>query len=191
MEGEATAGSSFAHEPDSNPVTCLRGNGEHNVQMLMTTADGKLLNAIAGYASEKVLLEELALALDLDAKINGKKLRLQRRLVVAAHKKRLADVQQMEFEGVLGQLTEGRLVADRKYCRDHALMDSRCFRTGDMVGNAATFFGSSNGNAPKGRIGKIRDEIHGKFLDELLKRDRQRRKRAKMNKKPRTDLVEI
>ncbi len=178
LSGEESAGSSFAHSPNDAPVMCLRGNGEHNVQMLMTTAKGKLLNALAGYVSAEVLLEELKLARELNQSISGKKLFEQRKLIATKHQKRLDAVENMEFDGVLGQITRGRLTADRKYARDHALFDARSFNTVDMVGNAKTFFGSSTGGVPKGRIGDSMDDFFKKKKSKK-KKDAQKPKRKR------------
>ncbi len=177
LSGEESAGSSFAHSPKDAPVMCLRGNGEHNVQMLMTTPDGKLLNAVAGYASARVLLEELKLVRELDQSIDGKKLFEQRKVIATKHQKRLDDVENMEFDGVLGQITRTRLTADRKYARDHALIDARSFNTVDMVGHAKTFFGSSTGGVPKGRIGESKNDLSKKKSKK--KKDAQKPKRKR------------
>lgn len=188
LEGEESAGSSFAHEPNDSPVMCLRGNGEHNVQMLMTTPEGKLINAVAGYTSEKVLLEELTFALELLKKTENQKRWEVRKFVSDAHRKRLDDVKQMDFDGVVGQIAQGRLNADRKYCRDHALIDATSFDTVDMVGNSTTFFGSSTGKSPKGRIGK--GGMSGDLSD-IIEKAKKRRKTKNGQRKERKGTVKI
>jgi hypothetical protein len=62
-EGEPSAGESFAHAPKDPPGPCLRGNGEHNIQILTLTPDGELLHVLAGFVGPDELAAELEFAL--------------------------------------------------------------------------------------------------------------------------------
>ena len=90
-EGEANAGGSFAHDPSDPAGSCIRGNGEHNVQLLMATPDGKLLNVTSGFIDAKALIEELTFARSLVA--------LPKKKLVAEQKKFAKALEDREWNG--------------------------------------------------------------------------------------------
>jgi hypothetical protein len=61
--GDPSAGASFSHSPKDPPGPCLRGNGEHNVQILVLTPAGELFHVISGYIGPEDLQQELTFAL--------------------------------------------------------------------------------------------------------------------------------
>lgn len=155
LEGEASAGSSFAHAPKDAPGRCIRGNGEHNVQMLMLTPKGELLNVVAGYVDAEDLLVEAKLATSLWRKVKKAKEEGRAQIVRDAHqtflKGRTADAGSTD---PFARFIESRIRTDHRFVARHPLMDARRFRTEDLVGNAKTFFGSSTGKKPRGRVGE-------------------------------------
>ncbi len=183
LEGEKSAGASFAHEPDDPAGSCLRGVGEHNVQILFTTPKGELLHAVAGFVSAEDLLAEAALAADLSeklAKIESETAR--RRMVEYAQRKAAAADRKAEAEedDLFADLRRHRLVKDHEFCRLRALMDARDFRPTDMVGNAQTFFGSSGGQRPGERIGEMpRNGSRADDFDRMLREIEEQQRRDK------------
>lgn len=158
-EDDAVAGSSFAHEPTSSPGTCIRGNGEHNIQLLAATADGELLGVTAGFLSGDDLLAELQAMRDLDRRLArttaAERLTAaeRRAFVRDEHERTVGALQQRAFPGLLGDWEKRRALDDHRFSARAALRPVREFRPVDLVGNATTFFGSSTGTAPKGRLG--------------------------------------
>src|SRR5262245_3271751 len=67
--GDPTAGESFSHAPKDPPGQCLRGNGEHNVQILVMTPTGELFHALSGYIGPDELEQELSFSLDTYASL--------------------------------------------------------------------------------------------------------------------------
>lgn len=176
VEGDPVAGASFGHAPSDPPSTCIRGNGEHNIQVLVLTPDGELLNAVAGYLSPAELREELDLSLEVWRGL----LALERELpqadldearlevVQGAHRRFLADHEQREVEGIFADFITKRVAADHRYALDNALSDARDFRPEGMVGNSQTFFGGYTGGKPPREIGE-----RGERLRSLPKRQQQ------------------
>jgi len=162
VEGDPVAGESFAHAPSDPPATCIRGNGEHNIQVLVLTPDGELLNAVAGYLSPVELREELDLALEIwkglaalerePPQADPDQARVE--VVQAAHRRFASDYEQREVEGVFADFITKRVAADHEFCVDNALADARDFRPERMVGNSQTFFGGYTGDKPRGKIGE-------------------------------------
>lgn len=59
IETEATCGGSYGHEINDKPGLCRTGDGEHNTQLCIFSADGRLLHAMAGYQTPEFLAGEL------------------------------------------------------------------------------------------------------------------------------------
>ena len=151
LNGEEAAGASFAHGPDDPAGSCLRGNGEHNVQTLVLTPEGKLLHAFAGYVDPDDLLEELTFAGTLARRVQEQKSPEQ--VVRQAHEERVtalsATLSPDGFEG----FERMRRLSDHQFVARNPLLPAEEFTTKAMVGSATTFFGSSSGTTPKDRIG--------------------------------------
>lgn len=153
LEGDEAAGSSFAHPPSDPAPSCIRGNGEHNVQLLVVTPAGEIVHALAGFISPTELLEELEFALEVFEGLDTTDEDTIRETLVAPHMdfaERLAD---REWEGLLGDWEQRRAIADHRWVARHPLARASEFETEHLVGNATTFFGASSGQAPERRIG--------------------------------------
>ncbi len=142
-KGDSSAGGSFAHDPKDAAPQCSRGNGEHNVQMLMLTNDGRLLDIMAGYVGAKDLAKRLQFALKLFRDKNGVTKEGVAAAHRAAHKKHAAE----EFKGPLASFTKRRLLRDHRFVEKRPLLPVDSFRATDLVGNAKAFFGARNGTA--------------------------------------------
>jgi hypothetical protein len=165
VEGDPTAGASFAHQPSDPPGSCIRGNGEHNMQVLVLTPDGELLNALAGYLSPDELRQELDLALEIYEGLVALERELPQAdpdqarvdVVESAHRRFLQAYEQgdeREDEGVFADFIAKRVASDHRFSMENALADARDFDPVRMVGNAQTFFGGYQGGKPSGEIGK-------------------------------------
>ncbi|MCB9833720.1 MAG: hypothetical protein H6807_14750 [Planctomycetes bacterium] len=156
LSGQKSAGASFAHAPDDPAGTCVRGAGDHNVQILFTTPDGELLDAVAGYLGPDELAAELDFVdalLEKTADIQSPKAR--RKMVEFAHRKAAAGARQAKDDDIFADLRRHRLVKDHEYCIRRALSDAGDFEPTEMVGQSSTFFGSRQGSGPMGRIGEM------------------------------------
>lgn len=160
VEGEPSAGASFAHRPADAPGTCVRGNGEHNIQVLVLTAGGELLGVTAGFLSAGDLRAELEGMRELDEAL-ARATRVERltederrQFVRDAHERMLEELAERSFDGPLLDWARRRALADRRFAARNALLPARQFRTVDLVGNARTFFGSSSGGRPRDGIGE-------------------------------------
>lgn len=92
-EGDPTAGESIRHRPSESPGTCLRGNGQQNVQTLFLTPDGRIFHAVSGYIAPDDLLGELKFAQDLFAVLKVMPAEEQAEAVKLAHRERLEQLQ--------------------------------------------------------------------------------------------------
>ncbi|MBL8892018.1 MAG: hypothetical protein JNL67_18730 [Planctomycetaceae bacterium] len=93
-EGDPSAGESIRHRPSDNAGTCLRGNGQQNVQTLFLTPDGRIFHAVSGYIAPDDLLEELRFAQELFAVLQVTPQADQEEKLKTAHRDRLT---QLEF----------------------------------------------------------------------------------------------
>lgn len=157
-EGDPVAGASFAHDPSDAPPTCIRGNGEHNLQLLMLTPEGQILNATSGFLSPEELLEELELALTIAGSLTKTEGSQQKRVVVQAQQTFLEQLEQREFPGPLGDFERRRVLKDHNFVVEHPLLPAASYRAEMQVGNSKTFFGSSVGEPPEERIGEGPDD---------------------------------
>lgn len=175
-EGDKSAGASFAHAPGTPAGTCIRGNGEHNIQMLLLTPDGRLLGVLAGYIAPEDLVQELEFALSVQASLADEGRMAPEDRVVAAHREFLDALAAREKGGggdrdarPLADWERRRTRADHRFSMKHALMDAADFRPTALVGNATTFFGSSSGGKPEGTIGDAdAAERMRKRIEEML-----------------------
>lgn len=150
---DAAAGSSFAHPPGDPPPQCLRGNGEHNLQILVLTADLELLDAIAGFIEPDALLAELEFALRLAKDVAQAPQQRRADVVTTAHERFAEAIDPAQFTGLFGTFERSRVEQDHRFTASHPLLPATSFRIEDLVGSATTFFGSSSGTAPGGTLG--------------------------------------
>lgn len=164
---------SFSHTPREPAGPCLRGNGEHNIQLLTLTPQGEILHVLAGYVGPEELTVELKFASDTYRKLATIEDAEQRREFVAdQHRRFLETIDERKFEDssvlpanaeraiakfqeaaasfsrVAGQvpgMTFGRqrATADHRFAIEHPLLDVSKFRSEKLVGKATTFFGST------------------------------------------------
>lgn len=158
---DPVSGESFAHPPEDPPPSCIRGNGEHNVQILILTPDGKLLSALAGFVGADELVRELKRGLELADRVRGLDAERAAEAVRRSHDEFLAEFERQEdpdesdpFGGFFAKFERDRVVSDHRFSAENALLDAAEFTTARMVGNARTFFGSSTGRVPPERLGK-------------------------------------
>lgn len=151
--GDEVAGSSYAHSPKDPPPTCIRGNGEHNLQMLFLTPKGELLHGVAGFVEPRDLLDEIAFGAEV-ARLVAKQNTADRADVVRyRHEKALEALAKEPIKGAFARFEIDRQTDDHRFFIAHPLMSIANFRPEMMVGNAKTFFGSSQGTPPKKKIG--------------------------------------
>jgi hypothetical protein len=128
-----------------------RGLGEHNVQILILTPDGRLLSALAGYVGPAALLEELQMGQLLWDEVRAAPEADCGKLLEKAHtafarqlsERKGADGlvgKQEEFFGQLKAVGNRRGVADHEFSARHPLLPADKFTTGLMVGTAKTAF---------------------------------------------------
>ena len=79
---------------------------------------------------------------------------VRKKLVVSIHQDAPRRAGMVERTGPLSEWETRRAVADHKFSAKKALMPVAAFRIEEMVGNGKTFFGSSRGGKPEGRLGK-------------------------------------
>lgn len=151
--GDEVAGSSFAHSPKDPPPSCIRGNGEHNLQMLFLTPKGELLHGVAGFVEPTDLLDEIAFGAEV-ARLVAKQNTADRADVVRyRHEKALEALAKEPIKGAFARFEIDRRTDDHRFFIAHPLLPIANFRPEMMVGNAKTFFGSSQGTPPKKKIG--------------------------------------
>lgn len=156
LEGDPIAGESYAHPPGDPPPHCVRGNGEHNVQMLVLTPSGEIVSALSGYLSPQTLGEELDLAAALVRDLAGAEevdVELRERVVALRHEAFAKELAEREWPELFGEFEKARALSDHQFAQRHPLLHFERFRPEMLVGNARTFFGSSSGGTPSERIG--------------------------------------
>lgn len=152
-DGDAAAGESYAHGPRDAAPSCIRGNGEHNLQLLMLDGEGRMVNAVAGFIEPDDLLEELRFALDTMEALEKMPESQRSEALVERQKERAASLREREFEGFMGDWERRRAVADHRFVERNPYLTHDAFRIEAMVGSAKTFFGSSSGGIPEKRLG--------------------------------------
>ena len=80
---------SFKHGPKESAGFCMRGNGEHNLQIVILDADGRMVHAMAGFIDPKAFLKELVFGRDLARRVDGLDDDVGEPLVARAHRRRL------------------------------------------------------------------------------------------------------
>lgn len=158
-QGDPNAGTSFQHAPNDPAGPCLRGNGEHNVQMLFLTPQGEIFGSLSGYLSPEDLQVELEFALDTFEKLEQTKDQARaKELIVLEHARQLQRLGFSEEQikaplnraipfagnfdfsqgvnGMFDHFTKGRVLADHRYAMEHPLQPLKEFRSEDMVGAA-------------------------------------------------------
>ena len=166
-EGECNAGGSFAHPPTDPAPRCIRGNGEHNVQMLFLTPDRKLLHTAAGFVSGDDLVKEIQFVDILWEMVRRAKTdSAKKHLIQKAHEQALRDAKKRLFSGPLAKWAKRRVLADHGFARRNPLLPASSYRSEDHVGKSQSWFGSTSGGPPSGTIGKGR--INEK-LDKMLR----------------------
>ncbi len=160
IDGESTCGSSYAHEPTDKPGACMTGDGEHNTQICVFTADGKLLDVMAGYQTPADLGAELEWA--------WKELR-----PIATNDKVADEVK----KGMLQRTVDARVsktknfntLIDQKYVRKHVLDPWTQFSITELVdgrGFGDHFFGRTGDKTMPGEgIGDV-PEHQQKTIDQ-------------------------
>jgi hypothetical protein len=142
IAGDATCGESFRHEPGEAAGDLLRGNGEHNMQVLLLTPRGEIAHILAGYCGPKDMLEELAFAKKAVAMTSEK--------LAALHAERAKELDpgtptaDMSPSTELGASWCGKHWRHRAhtYMSTHALLPVADYRAEDLVGRGKSFFGS-------------------------------------------------
>jgi hypothetical protein len=160
---DPAAGSSHPHPCTDAANELARGLGEHNLQLLILTPDGRLLSAMAGYIGPAALLEELQFGRSQWETLQKTPEAERRRSLEKAHKefaRTLAERkggdglvgQQEEFFGKLKMVGNQRGVADHEFSARKALLPVEKFTTALMVGNAKSAFmaqASGSENPPR------------------------------------------
>jgi hypothetical protein len=164
-QGDPDSGGSFAHGPKEPAPDVLRGNGDHNVQILFLTPQGEIFHAVAGYAEPKDLLDEIALAQRIYAGIRMPGVDRAALVSVmenaaAAEARSTLDTSPVPGRGALALGASGlgasglSVVRAREFVRDHPLMAAARFHPSLMFGFGGSFFGSRSGSTSgKGLIG--------------------------------------
>ena len=153
-KGDKSAGASFAHEPGEAAPSCIRGNGEHNVQMIFLTPQGEIFHVLAGYIAADDLVEELEFARKTYEKVAAaSNPEEQEATVISAHKQMAKKLLDKEFDGPLGKWERRRALKDHEFMTKHPLIHVDAFKPEMLVGSASTFFGSYSGRKPAGSIG--------------------------------------
>jgi hypothetical protein len=152
-EGQPAAGASFAHSPRDPAPLCIRGNGEHNVQVLFLTPQGEIFHVLAGYVSPRDLQDELRFALANFAALTKAPRGSRQSVVTKAHEDMVKKLEKQSFSGPLGDWERRRAVADHRFAAKHPLLEVDSFRPEMLVGNGKSFFGSSTGGTPSSLIG--------------------------------------
>jgi len=137
---DPTCGESYEHKPGDPASPLLRGNGEHNTQMLFLTPEGKLVHVLAGWCGPKELVSQIEFV--------KKHLKSDEEALAAAHR---------ELARVLALSEDGQGPAESKwwekhakkrehdYMAGHALIPLEDYRAEDVVGRGKSFFGAKSG----------------------------------------------
>lgn len=172
-QGDPNSGESFSHRPRDPVGPCLRGNGEHNVQMITMSPSGEIFHVLSGYVGPEELLAELQFAQatwEKLAKVDDAAAR--KKLLIAAHEKFARELEdrrfdendtplgslgagfknmQKQFQPALGpemqnltaSFTGQRAELDHGFVIKHPLLKYTEYRSEDLVGSAKSFFGSA------------------------------------------------
>jgi hypothetical protein len=179
--GDPEAGASFAHDPKEPATDLLRGNGEHNLQVLFLTPKGEIFHAVAGYASPKDFLDEIAFAEKVwrGLAVPGVD---RKALVTTMQRAAAADARKLPNpfgEDVPCSPTQS-VVQAREFVAKNPLMPAARFRPSQMFGSGiGSFFGSTSGS-PEGKpqIGVPLGDQTARSIDEILAKVREAVRKA-------------
>ncbi len=174
-KGDASAGHSFSHSPDSEPGPCGRGAGRQNVQTIFMTPDNQIFHVATGYLDPDDLLDEIKFAKGLFASIQRNPKR-DKTTVVAAHQRQLKTLgftanqiaapenrltesllsgpNPQDFGinlgpagGIFSNISQQRVLKDHKFAISHPLITRKEFERNpqSLVGHNRSFFGSHPG----------------------------------------------
>ncbi|MGE5194669.1 MAG: hypothetical protein ACM3U2_19425 [Deltaproteobacteria bacterium] len=173
-KGDPNSGESFSHHPRDPVGPCLRGNGEHNVQMITISPAGEIFHVLSGYVGPEELLAELQFAEATGRELAKIKDSARRKaFLVAAHEKFTRELARRRFDedpasrmistpglrdlskqfqppfgpemqNLMAGFTGERGALDHAFVIKHPLLPYKEYRSEDLVGNARTFFGSTS-----------------------------------------------
>lgn len=152
-EGNKSAGGSFAHKPSDPAPSCIRGNGEHNIQMLFLTPNGELFHVLAGYLSPQDLRAELDFAVKAYGELAKANEGDRKQLITKAHERFLTASNQKQRTGFFAEAERFRAQQDHGFAAKHPLLAYEKFQPEMLVGSGTSFFGSTSNSMPSGFIG--------------------------------------
>ncbi len=154
IEDDPAAGTSVRHPAEDQARHMARGLGEHNVQVLVLTPEGKIVNALAGYVGPADLLEELKFSLALLEALQKASRENHPRVLARAHREFADEVAKRtptaeeRFFGTVKAVGPLRAAADHRFMAEHPLLPVGSFTTALMVGNARSAFVSQVSGDP-------------------------------------------
>jgi hypothetical protein len=106
IEGDPTAGQSLKHSPKDPPGPCLRGNGEHNIQLLFLTTEGEIFHTLTGFLPAAELKKELEFTLDVWRQLEKTPTADRAQTVAGLHRQYLTDqgFDEREIESAKGSV---------------------------------------------------------------------------------------
>jgi hypothetical protein len=163
IKDDPAAGSSLAHPPTDQAKDMLRGLGEHNNQILMTTPDGKIINALAGYIGPEDLVEEIQFAVTNLAGLSKGSEAAKKTALAKTHRKFADELDKRQAPEHLRSMAEvfgkvkrvgpQRGADDHRFTAQYALLPVKSFTTALMVGNGSSSFSSAVNGTPTETIG--------------------------------------
>jgi hypothetical protein len=136
-----------------------RGLGEHNMQILMLTPDGRIMNALGGYVGPRDLVAELEFALGLLKDLKRVPRGSAKEFVSKAHADRADSFESRNGEGLFAALEDlaagfvaigrSRAVEDHRFVAKNPLLPVQSFRTAMLVGDAKSAFVWHTSGDPK------------------------------------------
>jgi len=172
-KGDPNAGESFSHRPRDPVGPCLRGNGEHNVQMITISPQGEIFHVLSGYVGPEELLAELEFAEATWQKLAAiDDAATRKKLLIAEHEKFARELESRNFDesdGIVpgaatafrnmqkqmqaafgpevrlptAGLIGNRAALDHEFAIDHPFLPYGEYRSEELVGEAKSFFGSA------------------------------------------------
>jgi len=163
IKDDPAAGSSLAHPPTDQAKDMLRGLGEHNNQILMTTPDGKIINALAGYIGPGDLVEEIQFAVVRLGALGKGSEASKKTMLAKAHWQFAEELDKRqapehlrsaaEFFGKVKRVGPKRGVDDHQFVAQYPLLSVKSFTAALMVGNGSSSFASAVNGTPTEAIG--------------------------------------
>ena len=149
IEDEAICGGSYGHEITDKPGQCYPGDGEHNTQICVFSADGRLLDAMAGYQPPQVLAAELEWAHKMLKPVAD-----HPTLSESAKKEKLAAI----FSHRASREKAFNTATDLRFMSKHAYEPWTDFKADELVagrGFGDHFFGRFDKSMPGEALGKV------------------------------------